>query len=153
MSKLFFTIKNGKMEIDQTRYQELLQMEGKRFYIGVANETRSSAQNNSIHLYLEQVAIALDREGHSMQDVVKAIKKAEIRPTMEALKEIVWKPIQWILFKKKSTTKLITTEVDRVYETVNAFIGREFQIHIPFPSQEIKDYEQYIKNTKAIQDF
>lgn len=102
-------------------------------------KTRTGKQNNSIHKYLSLMAEALDREGHTMQDVVKAIKRAEIRPTMLALKEIVWKPLQNILLGKESTTKLEKSEVDKVYEPVNAFFGREFHIHIPFPHEEKKE--------------
>ena len=102
---------------------------------------RTNAQNNSIHLYLEHVADALNREGHTLQDVVKAIKKAQIRPTKNALKEVVWKPLQEIILGKGSTTTLEKGEVDQVYEMMNAFIGREFQIHIPFPHIE-KELEE-----------
>src|SRR3990167_9459183 len=99
---------------------------------------RTPSQNNSIHLYLELVAQALDREGHTMQDVVKAIRRAEIRPTKEALKEVVWRPLQEIIHAKKSTTELTKHDIDPVYEAMNKWLGQEFQIHIPFPSDPDK---------------
>lgn len=97
---------------------------------------RTSQQNRALHKYLSLLAEELDRNGHTLQDVVKAIKKAEIRPTPNALKEVVWKPMQEIMLGKKSTTELTKLEVDQVYEMVNAFIGREFHFHIPFPAKE-----------------
>lgn len=105
------------------------------------NTTESKQQNSltnqqmkAIHLYLEMVADALDREGHTMQDVVREIKRAEIRPTKDALKEVVWKPIAKILFNVDSTTKLTTGQVDRVYEVMNKWLGDSFELHVEFPS-------------------
>jgi hypothetical protein len=100
---------------------------------------RTINQNNALHKYLELVAEALDREGHTMQDVVKAIRRAEIRPTKEALKEVVWKPLQEIILSKKSTTELTKHEIDPVYEAMNKWLGQEFHIHIPFPNRELPD--------------
>jgi len=99
---------------------------------------RTIEQNNALHLYLEQVAEALNREGHTMQDVVKAIKRAEIRPTKEALKEVVWRPLQEIILAKKSTTELTKQEIDPVYEVMNKWLGQNFAIHIPFPNDPTK---------------
>lgn len=102
---------------------------------------RTDAQNRAIHLYCAQLADALDREGHTLQNVVERIKKAEIRPTQENIKETVFKPMAKALFGVDSTTKLTTSQVDRVYEMVNAFIGREFHLYIPFPCDDQKQLE------------
>lgn len=82
------------------------------------------------------MAEELDRHGHTLQDVVKEIRKAEIRPTKENLKEVMWKPYQKAALNKDSTTELTTVEVDRVYEGLNKWIGERFHFHIPFPSNE-----------------
>lgn len=99
-------------------------------------EKRTNRQNAALHKYLTQVSEVLDKEGNTMQDVVKAIKRAEIRPTPVALKEVVWKPLQEIMLGKKSTTELTTAEVDKVYEAMNKWLGDNFQTHVPFPSEE-----------------
>lgn len=101
---------------------------------------RTSQQNKALHKHLELLADALDREGHTLQDVVAQIKKAEIRPTKDNLKECVWKPLLFAMYGKTSTTEMTTAEVDRVYEAMNAFIGREFHLHIPFPSRDVDDF-------------
>lgn len=98
--------------------------------------TRTQRQNNSIHLWLTQLAEELDRHGHTIQNVVAKIQRAEIRPTGEALKEVLWRPYQIAAFKKESTTQLNKSEVDRVYEGLNKFLGENFEIHVPFPSDE-----------------
>lgn len=98
---------------------------------------RTERQNNALHLYLTQVAETLDREGHTMQDVVKCITKVEIRPTMLNVKEMVWREIQKAQLGKVSTTDLSKQEdIDKVYDAMNKWLGHYFQIHIPFPSME-----------------
>lgn len=99
---------------------------------------RTDTQNRALHLYLSQVADELDREGHTMQNVTESIRRAEIRPTKESIKEVVWKPLQSIILAKNSTTQLDKVEVDKVYEAMNAWLGREFGIHVPWPSDDEK---------------
>lgn len=101
---------------------------------------RSLKQNNAIHKYLTLVAEELQEQGQTMQDVVKAIRKAEIVPTMNAMKEVCWKPIQEITYGKKSTTELETHEVDKVYQVMAMWLAKEFNISIPFPSDEPEMY-------------
>jgi hypothetical protein len=103
--------------------------------------TRTKAQNDSIHLWLDMVAEELDKNGHTVQNVVAKIQKAEIRPTGKNLKEVMWRPYQIAALGKDSTTKLNKLEVDRVYEGLNKFIGEHFKFHIPFPSDEQKQLE------------
>ena len=128
--------------------QFLLDNEGKELRLEVVKGRRTPSQNNSIHLYLTQLANELRNEGHTIKDVVNAIRRAEIMPTMLLLKEVLWKPIQKVLFKKDSTTKLDKHEVTDVYDAVNAFIAREFEIHVPFPCEDelAKIDPTYIKN-------
>lgn len=123
----------GSLELTGQQKMMLSKYHGKKVTLSIEKPTRTSAQNNAIHLYLDQVAKELDREGHTLQDVVKSIRKAEIHPTKEALKEVVWRPIQQIMLKKDSTKELGKLDVDKVYEVVNKFIGENFHIHVPFP--------------------
>lgn len=94
---------------------------------------RSKAQNDSIHLWLDMVARELDKNGHTVQNVVAKIQRAEIRPNGKNLKEVMWRPYQIAALGKESTTKLKKHEVDRVYEGLNKFLGEHFKFHIPFP--------------------
>lgn len=105
---------------------------------------RTHSQNNSIHLYLEMVAHELQNQGQTMENVIKALPTLEIPPTKNALKEIVWKPIQDVTLGKKSTTELETADVNKVYEVFSMFLSKNFQIDIPFPSNEINSFEQYL---------
>ena len=102
----------------------------------VHSKQRTELQNRALHLYLTQVANELDRQGHTMQDVVKKITKVEITPTMHNIKEMVWREIQKALLGKDSTTFLEKHEVDRIYEVMNKWLGTHFEIHIPFPNDD-----------------
>lgn len=105
---------------------------------------RTSSQNNAIHLYLSKIAKQLEEEGHTMQDVIKAIKKAEIIPTTNALKEIVWKPIQQLMFKEKSTRKLKKIgQIEKVHMVVDKFFSDNFNgVTHPFPNDEKRQKEK-----------
>lgn len=103
---------------------------------------RTSQQNRAFHKLFADIAEALDREGHTVQDVTKAIKRAEIRVTPEIVKEVIWKPLQQVMYGKKSTTELEKHEVDRVYEVLNFWLAQNFNgLHVPFPSDEQKTKE------------
>jgi hypothetical protein len=104
---------------------------------------RTLPQNNAIHKWLTDVALELDKGGHTIQNVVAAIKRAEIRPTMLALKEVMWRPYQIAATGKESTTQLDTAEVDKVYEGLNKFLGENFELFIPFPSEEGRSLLSY----------
>jgi len=113
-------------------------------------ETRTKTQNKAIHKYLELVAHELCNQGQTMQNIIQHINKVEITPTPENVKEIIWREIQRALFGKKSTTELTTSEVNKVYEVMSMFLAREFEISIPFPSQELM--ENYLKSFKPMED-
>ena len=104
--------------------------------VNQTNMKRSIQQNKAIHKYCDLVAKELNREGHTMQDVIKKITRVEIEPDMKNVKDILWREIQKVVVHKKSTTELETDEVDKVFNTMNNFLGREFGVHVPFPNHE-----------------
>jgi len=104
--------------------------------------TRTGKQNNSFHLWLEQVAQELDKNGFTIQNVTAKIQRAEIRPTGDNLKEVMFRPYMIAATGKKSTTQLKKNEVDKIYEGLNKFIGENFHIHVPFPSDENRAMEE-----------
>lgn len=107
-----------------------------------APRQRTSQQNRALHLYLTQVANELDRQGHTLQDVVAKINKVEITPTMHNIKEVVFREIMKAMLGKDSTAFLAKQEIDQVYEVMNKWLGLHFQIHIPFPNDEQKQWEK-----------
>jgi hypothetical protein len=105
-----------------------------RYLNAVEIGTRTKKQNDSFHLWLDQVAEEMDKHGVTVQNVVARIQKAEIRPTGDNLKEVLWRPYQIAATGKESSTQLNKAEIDRIYEGLNKFIGEHWHFHIPFPS-------------------
>ncbi len=73
-----------------------------------------------------------------------SIKKAEIIPTTNALKEVVWKPIQELMFKEKSTRKLKKLgQIEKVHMVVDKFFSDNFNgVTYPFPNDEKRQKEK-----------
>lgn len=97
---------------------------------------RTELQNRAIHLYLTWVARELQNQGQTMQNVVKAVTKVEITPTMQNVKEMVWREIQKTMFKKESSAMLTKHEVDEVYRVMSMWLSKNFGIDLPFPNDE-----------------
>ena len=110
----------------------------------IKQNKRTILQNASLHKYLTMVAHELENQGQTMTDVIKKWPTVEITPTMNSVKEIIWRPVQNMQVGKKSTTELTTSEVDKIYQIVSMFLSRQFGISLPFPSQE--NTEEYIKS-------
>lgn len=109
---------------------------------------RTNQQNKAIHKYLEMVAHELQNQGQTLQDVVKKVNMVEITPTTQTLKETLWRPIQEIVVSKKSTTELQTNEVKEIYNIISMFLAKNFEISLPFPSQEETD--NYLESFNTI---
>ena len=98
----------------------------------------SRQQQNSLHLWFQHVADALNDAGYPIQEVLK--QKMELDWDKDSVKYLLWYPAQWRLLRKKSTTELKKLEeIDTVYDHLNRHLGEKFGIHVPFPSQEELD--------------
>lgn len=110
--------------------------EGKKLWVEIGRETgvRTGAQNNSLHLWLTQLAKELNEQGITVQQVLA--KTVELDWNKDTLKENIWRPIQKALTGKKSSTELNkVSEIDEVYEHLNRFFSTNWGIHIPFPTK------------------
>ena len=59
-----------------------------------------------------------------------------VKWTMEAVKEVIWKRIQVVMYPDKtSTTQLETKDVNEVYQVISRHMSTEFQIDQPFPNR------------------
>jgi len=96
---------------------------------------RTEKQNNSIHLYCERLAEALNDAGFSFND--QKVIKVEVSFTKENVKESIWRNVQTALYPDKhSTTDLEKMEVSEVYENISRFIGERAGVYVPFPSED-----------------
>jgi len=118
------------------------------FYIVEIAETSESKsiswqQMKSVHLWLGQVANAMNEGGIDMKTVLTSMRKGfSVRPTKEILKECLWKPLQEAVLKVTSTRDLSSKDVNEIYSRLDAFLTDVHGIHIPFPDS----YSQSLEN-------
>lgn len=98
-------------------------------------EQRTKQQNRALHKFFELLADELNHAGYDMRKTLKP--EIDIPWGKETVKEFLWRPIQQAQVRKSSTTLLNTKEIDKVYDTLNRFLGEKLHIHIPFPSIEL----------------
>ncbi len=96
---------------------------------------RTQRQNNALHLYFHWLSESLNQAGYTVQLVLK--EKMDLDWTADMCKELLWRPAQKAILKKKSTTELDKiTEIDVVWEHLNRHLGEKFGITVPFPTDE-----------------
>lgn len=135
--------RQGELEFtDSEAVRQFLLLNPGEVFINIGKNRRktprTTPQNSSIHLYCDMVAQELNNAGLDMQIALKL--GVNVPWTMETVKAIIWKPIQQAQLGKESTTQLETTEVSKVYETINRFLG-ERGVHVPFPSRNFPENE------------
>ena len=137
LASLYIKIKDQNLvPFNQKEWAEFLRTDGDVF-CKRTTRTRTDAQNNSLHLYFEMVSRALD-EKHFTFGLMIGNKSIQLEPTPTFVKEGIWKPIMKALLGKKSTKELNkTSDIDKIYDTMNKFLSEApFFIHVPFPNEE-----------------
>lgn len=96
---------------------------------------RSSQQNKALHLLFQNMAFELNRIGKEF--TYNGVKGMEISTTYtpEIVKEFIWKPLQAVMLKKDSTTKLTTQDIDAIFLILGKWFSEQ-GIIIDFPSAE-----------------
>lgn len=100
--------------------------------IKIAKKQRTNRQNAAIHKLFTNLAEDLNNHGLYMMKVLR--QDAEIQWTPGSVKEYLWRPIMKAQLGKESTTQMTTTDIDKVFETLNKHLAEKFQISLEFPS-------------------
>lgn len=95
--------------------------------------TRTSQQNKAMHQFFNLLAKALNDAGYDQKRTLRA--DMDIPWSPDAIKALLWRPVQQALFDKKSTTKLSTTEVSQIYDVVMREIAKRTGVVVEFPSR------------------
>ncbi len=95
---------------------------------------RTGRQNNALHAYCREVAKQMEARGYDMREVLKPT--VEITPTLEIVKDHIWKPVQESVTGRSSTTDLTTKEVDAVYQVISKHLATKFDITVAFGREE-----------------
>ncbi len=103
---------------------------------------RTSQQNRALHLYFTLLATALNDAGMDMRKTIR--RDVDIQWTSYSIKEFLWKPLQKALTGKKSTARIKTKDIDKVYDALNKVIGERTGVSVEFPSIEsLMGYQEY----------
>lgn len=108
------------------------------------SQKRTLTQNRALHKLFTLLAEELNTKGLDARVVLKPTY--QIWWTPEMIKRDLWKPLQDVMYAKKSTTELTTKEVSKVYEQLGKILGEKFGAEVDFPSYEqtqsyLKSYE------------
>lgn len=98
-------------------------------------QQRTKLQNRALHKLFTLLAEELNTKGLDARVVLKPTY--QIWWTPEMIKRDLWKPLQEVMFDKKSTTELNTAQVSKVYEQLGKILGEKFGAEVDFPSYQI----------------
>ncbi len=113
------------------------QNDGKSVVINIDRETgvRTPKQNDSLHLYFDHLAQALNEAGLDMKKVLKP--SVDIEWTKDNIKKYIWKPLQLAITGKKSTKELDkVNEIKTIYMTIHRHMVDKFKIDVDFPHEK-----------------
>ena len=104
--------------------------------LGLYQYTRSNLQNDSLHLYCELIARALNDAGYSKtEESIMDGEMIEIPFTMDMIKEGLWRKIQMTLFDIKSTTKLDSRMINQIIDVITNWLA-ERGIRVDWPNKD-----------------
>jgi hypothetical protein len=90
---------------------------------------RTTSQNNSLHLWLTQIASELNSQGQTYTNPLDI----ETKYTMTLLKEVYWKPTLKEVFGIESTTQMTSSILNNMIDSFNIWLSN-YGIYIPFPN-------------------
>jgi|TARA_B110000285_G_scaffold213053_1_gene257091 hypothetical protein len=102
-------------------------------------ESRTSAQNNAIHLYCRNVADAANAAGYEMHVKSELLRDVvEIPWTWQSVKENIWLPVQMAQFPSILRTRDLkkTEQVSAVAQVIERYLSEKKGLNVPFPSKD-----------------
>jgi len=108
---------------------ELFEKHGYVTFSWETGKQRTKKQNNSLHLWLSQLAKMLNDAGLDMKKTLKA--ETEIPWTMISAKEHLWKPIQQIVIGKESTAEAQRKDYNEIYAVLSRHFSEKHGIQVP----------------------
>jgi hypothetical protein len=116
--------------------------------VNLKKRQRTNAQNRALHKYFSLLSDELNKQGHTITEVLSCLKVGvELSITPMVIKDI-WKAYQKALYGKESTTELNKSdqEIKTIHDNIDLFTSQNFSIHIPFPNYKNESDEDLIKN-------
>jgi len=100
--------------------------------IKAKGKARTLKQNAALHMFLTNLANALNDAGLDMKRTLK--HEVDIPWSMPMAKEYLWKPMQKVVTGQESTAKVKTVDYPLIYETLNRYMSDKFGISVQWPT-------------------
>jgi hypothetical protein len=97
-------------------------------------KSRTLTQNRALHKFCDLLAIALNDAGLDQKKLLKP--SIDIPWTQNAVKEMLWRPVQVAVTGIKSTTKPETSQYSAIYEVLNRHLSMKHGISVSWPTKE-----------------
>lgn len=108
---------------------------------------RTDLQNNSLHKWATLMADDLNAAGMDQRVVMEKFKDGfDVPWTMEAIKNI-FRTVAHALYQVDSTAELTTTQIQHVYDVVDARLSEITGIHHEWPSLESQENEARLNDS------
>ena len=98
-----------------------------------AGKTRSTLQNNALHVYCRLLAEALNSAGYDMRKTLK--EGIEVPWTTELVKQYLWKPVQEAVTGNDSTSVAGRSDFDETHAILSNHLHEKFKVYVPFPKR------------------
>jgi hypothetical protein len=93
------------------------------------NPVRTNQQNRALHLYYKLIANQLNDTGYQHHTGIGI----DVRFTETIIKEEYWRPIQFEMFKIKSTKDINTNQINDIIDAFSLYFG-ERGVYVEFPN-------------------
>lgn len=104
---------------------------------------RSQLQNNSLHLWCNQLAQTLNELGYDVKRFMAEVsQRSEVPWSGGSVKELIWRPTQLAYMGKTSTTQASTKDYVVIGDIINKAMGENIGIYVPWPSKETMGAKQ-----------
>lgn len=108
-------------------------------------QQRTTLQNKSLHLWATLMADSMNDAGFDQRIVIEQFKDGfELPWTMYAVKDL-FRTVARAMYGAESTADLTTTELQRVYEVVDARLSEITGIHHEWPSLESQSNDAIVE--------
>lgn len=100
----------------------------------VKKETRTTRQNRTLHLLLRRMSEALNDAGFEIPHPFKP--DLEIPYSEESVKELLYRPIVNLYFKKKGSSDLSAEQFSESMTVLVDAVNRNTGVYVPIPTEE-----------------
>jgi hypothetical protein len=97
-------------------------------------KSRTLTQNRALHKFFDLLAVELNEAGLDQKKLLKP--SIDIPWTQNAVKEMLWRPVQEAVTGIKSTTKPETSQYSAIYEVLNRHLSMKHGISVPWPTKK-----------------